>query len=132
MGLLRSCYKSTMRLYPDRPDILVEGKWCFCAPGARAVPYGHPFTPSVWDANQEQLDDGLVGEVSRDGWYNGVRPEGWIGRRVCGDASAWRHGVDWDGSSPLPVGVDGLPSCCKRRRGAYGLAYSWDYDSLNV
>jgi hypothetical protein len=112
MDQLRSCYKSYMRLYPDRPDVLTLGRWYWCLPGAQTVPYKHAFASSQWDPKGYDLDV-HVGEVARvPGWVSGATDPRNVGRRFCGTAEAWLGGIPYADRPGLELGTDGLPICC--------------------
>lgn len=112
MDQLRSCYKSYMRLYPDRPDVLTLGRWYFCLPGARAVPYKHSFGSSLWDPKGYDFEV-PVGEVLRvPGWVSGATDARNVGRHFCGSASAWLEGIPYADRPGLELDAEGLPLCC--------------------
>ena len=92
MDYLRSCYRSRMRLYSDRPDILTPGRWHFCPPGAIVAP------PSVffsrrWD--DHVYGDDALGEVQQRyyRYYEGVTDPRLTGTHYCGDPSVWLEGI---------------------------------------
>lgn len=125
MTFLRSCYYSKFRLYRDRPDILVPGRWRWSSPGAIVVPYLHAFDSSTWDPWNLDQSEG-VGEVERGAYYNGAGLPTMNGRRFCGGEEVWRLGGLYDDR-----GSPG-PDCCKATAASYSLDYSSDFDSLNV
>lgn len=103
-----------MRLYPDRPDVLVWGRWYFCPPGAVAVPFVHAFGSSVWD-NDKLRDDPPIGEVrGAKQWTDGTPPSWALGQHYCGDADVWANGLPFAEAPGLLLDGDGLPQCCPR------------------
>jgi len=112
MDLLRSCYKSKMRLFPDRPDILVEGQWRFCLPDAKPVPWMHSFASHTGDPDgfEEPL---TLGETQERGpWVRGGTDGRYKGQRVCGSEKVWQNGVDFADRGQPKYEVDGMPRCC--------------------
>lgn len=115
MDYLSRTYRSSMRLFADRPDILVPGQWYWSPPGAKAVPHPTAFGPSVYffrSARFQRLDFPL-GEV--DSFKAFKRGEGnprYLGQSVCGDAEAWRHGVPYAQRGTPPSDSEGVPFCC--------------------
>jgi len=112
MDFVRSCYTSSMRLYPDRPDIHVPGAWHFCAPGSVAIPYCHAFTSSIWDYDQGQV--AALGEQKpRGAWSRGNQLPQFQGRHFCGSEQAWRNGIQFADAPGLDLDDAGVPLCCK-------------------
>jgi len=112
MDFIRSCYASSMRLYPDRPDVLTAGSWHFCAPGAIPVPYCHAFTSSVWDYDQTQVAQ-LGEQKPRGAWSRGNQLPQFQGRHFCGSIDAWRNGIPYADRPGLALDAQGVPLCCK-------------------
>jgi hypothetical protein len=112
MDCLRSCYKSQMALYRDRPDVLTDGAWHFCPPGAKPVPYLHAFGSSNWDPDGRF--DPPVGELGTGShpWSNGNRNPRLLGQNVCGTQEQWEKGSLFASKGTPPVAVDGVPLCC--------------------
>lgn len=96
------------------------------------MPYPNAFGPSIWDAWNESYPADAAGEVEHGAYYAGVQQPGWIGRRACGSAVDWQLGGLYEDRGLLTIGPDGLPLCCRRRRGAYSAAYSFGWDSLSA
>jgi len=113
MDLVRSCYKAKMRLYLDRPEILVPGRWHFCPPGAVPVPFFHLYGSANWDPDERR--DPLIGEVGSlpRTWSNGSADERLIGQNVCGNARVWEVGSFYEERESLLVNEQGLPLCCR-------------------
>lgn len=102
-----------MRLFSDRPDVLVPGRWLWCAPGALPVPFPHVFH-SLGRLPREELDDDSLGEVlgsnvlCKAEVVNG--PPGIV---PCGSPDVWLNGALYaDRGTPVD-GPDGYPDCCK-------------------
>lgn len=112
MDVLRSCYKSNMRLYHDRPDILTPGRWYFCPPGAKLLPLKHAFASQRWDTKFD-LGDPPIGEVRGSlGWFSGARKPGLTGLHYCGSPEAWLNGIAYAARPGLEIGPLGIPPCC--------------------
>jgi hypothetical protein len=117
MDLLRSCYKSSMRLYSDRLDVLTPGAWRFCPPLAKPLPFPHSFGSRTWDLWNVDWGGG-VGEVpGRGAWLNGQTNPALLGQRPCGSAEVWRDGVPVSERGDLPVDDRGDPLCCRPSEG---------------
>jgi hypothetical protein len=112
MDLLRSCYKSKMRLYRDRPDILVEGQWRFCLPDAEPVPFPHSFGSHTQDPEGFDYDPALGETQERGQWVRGGTDGRLKGKRVCGKAEVWLNGIDFADRGQPANGPDGIPRCC--------------------
>lgn len=112
MDDLRYCYRSSMRLFKDRPDVLVPGQWFWCPPGAKRVPYKHPFT-STWLLPEVAKVDQPLGEVIPTGEIvDGTPNPRYLGLNVCGSADVWANGILYaDRGTPL-LDNDGVPPCC--------------------
>jgi hypothetical protein len=91
MDLLRSCYRSRMRLYSDS-DATVDGQWHWCQPGAKPVPFPHSFASRNWDQTHQFPYEEPVGEVRRGRWRKGDSDPRVNGQRVCGSAQVWAEG----------------------------------------
>ena len=119
MDYLRSCYRSRMRLYSDRPDILTPGRWHFCPPGAIVAP------PSVffsrrWD--DHVYGDDALGEVQQRyyRYYEGVTDPRLTGTHYCGDPSVWLEGIPYAARPGLELDATGMPLCCSALPAAPG------------
>lgn len=94
MEALRSCYRSSFRLFPDRPDVLTPGEWKFCLPGAAEIPFFHPYGSRTWDEDGSDYRSVTLGEVlPRGSWRRGDTPEGMNGTHYCGTQEVWQNGV---------------------------------------
>jgi len=101
-----------MRPYRDRPDILVSGRWHWCAPGAKTLPFPHAFGSAAVES-EAYREDPPIGEI----WYYGgtaVSPANprYIGQNWCGSAEEWAHGTLYSQRGTPTVDVDGVPRCC--------------------
>ncbi len=103
MDLLRSCYRSKMRPFRDRPDIEIRGEWHWCLPGAKPIPHPHQFGSQVWDPWMVPPATG-VGEVPGLGrWVRGTPDPSLLGRRPCGSLETWEQGARY-GQPTTPCG----------------------------
>lgn len=130
MGILRSCYKSSMRIYRDRPDVLVPGRWCFCHSGAIVVPFAHAFGPSIWAPNYEEREPDEIGEVEQGEWCDGSRPPGWTGKRFCGTEREWQQGGLFSAVGDTDFSPLGLPKCCWKKGAGFTVGYGLGWDSF--
>lgn len=111
MELLRSCYKSSMRLYKDRPDVLTPGRWVWVDEDAGPMPFATLYASRIWDPDPLQPDQ-PIGEV-RDTmrWVNGsstpLPRRGW-----CGTKQQWQEGSNYADAGLLPLGQQDIPLCC--------------------
>jgi hypothetical protein len=111
MDILRSCYRSQMRLFNDRPDVLTWGRWHRCPPGADVAP------PSVFFSRQWERSDEYdqeLGEVytPRPAYYSGRSDPRLTGLHYCG-ASAWIVGIPYADRPGLVLDSTGMPTCCQ-------------------
>lgn len=116
MDYLRSCYRSSMRLYPDRPDILTAGRWYFCPDGAKDIPYNHRFASSVWDPGGFDPPTDLGEVLPRGPWTNGVAPSWATGQHFCGARDVWERGLPYADRPGLLLDAQGRPQCCAAPR----------------
>ena len=138
MDYLRTCYRSKMRLFRDRPDIETIGRWMFCPPGAKPLPFAHPFASQVWDPDREKLDP-LVGEVPGYlGNTDGFASERYLGQNYCGTVYDWQNGSLFAQQGTPKVDDDDIPRCCKKApKGAGGIDLGGDavfvgYEAVDV
>ena len=111
MDLLRSCYRSQMRLYSDRPDVLTWGQWHWCPADAIPAPPS-AFVSSIWD--QTRAETYPLGEVasSHRKWKSGRGNARLDGQHYCG-AAAWLTGIPYAARPGLAVDASGIPLCCQ-------------------
>lgn len=110
MDQLRSCYRSQMRLYADRPDILTWGRWYRCPPGAIDAP-ASVFYSRRWD--DLPYGDAPLGEVYQRyyQWTNGKADPRLTGQHYCG-STAWTQGILYADRPGLVLDATGVPLCC--------------------
>jgi hypothetical protein len=112
MDLLRSCYGSQMRMYADRPDVLVDGQWYWCPVGAKPLPFFHTYGSRIWDPKGFDVPD-HVGEIARTiPWTSGASNPRLKGDHFCGSAEVWQDGPLYSERGNLPVDSQGIPLCC--------------------
>lgn len=114
IDVLRSCYRSQMRMDRSRPDLLVEGEWFFCPPGYEVCPYPTAFGSRNYTEPREEADLSL-GEVEvTKRWIRGECPPGVTGKFFCGDPSHAANGVDLVNGPIVPLDpTDGVLLCCR-------------------
>lgn len=113
MDVLRSCYASKMRIFPDRPDIEVEGEWRWCPPDAKVIPYGIPWSSCNWDEATHAFADEQLGEIARGEYSKGILSPRLNGQHFCGTQDEWENGTPYNERGKVPVDVDNVPLCCK-------------------
>jgi len=112
MDYLRSCYKSSMRLYSDRPDVLVKGQWFFCQPGAKLAQMPHVFASQVWTPKGMAIDPALGEVLGRGQWVDGKPNSRYVGQHFCGAPQVWLEGIPFADRPGLALEPDGTPVCC--------------------
>lgn len=101
-----------MRFYRDRPDIVTQGRWCFCPPGAGLVPMPHAFGSEIWDDDKD-LRPPAIGEVGRvTQWSAGIPNSRLKGNHHCGTPDEWRNGLTYANRVNIPRDCAGVPLCC--------------------
>lgn len=114
MEVLENVYRSRMRLFRDRPDILTEGRWYWCPPGAIALPFLHAFGGHNWDYDGFDYTDTTIGEVDRiPGYANGIPNPRYTGQRWCGSQEVWARGALFAARGTPAADADGVPFCCQ-------------------
>jgi hypothetical protein len=111
MDMLRSCYRSAFRLYPDHPEIVTWGTWHWCPKGAELLPFPHAFSSFVWDSDEwfEPVIGELVGPLLYSHGQGNPRE---TGHHFCGSIQLWQQGSPLDLQGSLPLDLDGVPTCC--------------------
>jgi hypothetical protein len=129
MDTVRSCYRSQMRLYSDRPDILTWGRWYRCPPGALPAPPS-AFTSSQW--LKPEAGNPPLGEIyqPRPPYSKLPADPRLTGLHYCG-TTAWTEGITYAERPGLPLDITGMPTCCQALPPApggpvIGGAGSWD------
>lgn len=111
MDMLRSCYRTEMRLRQGSNETTTV-RWFFCEPGAAIAP------PSVFHSLNwgfPEKKPPTIGEVwgTPRRWVNGAAPGRYEYRDEC-ESDQWiAHGLPHDAVSPIPPIVDGVPICCR-------------------
>jgi hypothetical protein len=112
MDYLRSCYSSSFRLYNDRPDVLVPGRWHFCPPGAKLAQMPHIFGSQVWTPKNMEIDPPLGEVLGRGPWFDGKPDSRFVGQHFCGSPRVWLEGIPFADRPGLVLEPDGTPACC--------------------
>lgn len=112
VDLVRSCYKTKMRFFRDRPDIETEVEWFFTEPGAKFLPFRTAFNSANWWADKTIAP--LLGEISGAArpWRSGQPPAPYAGQSPCGSAEQFLHGDAVPPSPPVERLANGMPVCC--------------------
>lgn len=123
MDYLSHVYKSKMRLFKDRPEVLTAGRWYWCPEGAIAIPYMDRFVSSKWDSDGIALDPNQLGEVEIiPGYTSGVPNARYTGQRFCGAQDVWENGAFFAQQGTPATDEDGVPFCCQEAPTVGGLA----------
>lgn len=113
MAYIKQCYYSKMRLFRDRPDVLVSGRWYWCPAGAVDIPYTHVFSSRNCDNSTDPIDPPL-GETSE--WLGkargGENPR-LTGQNWCGSEMVWTQGALYSQRGTPAVDDEGVPVCCQ-------------------
>lgn len=118
MEWLRSCYRSSRRLFNDRPDVITTGAYYRSRPEAPFLPYPHYLGSLNWVRNTEFFVTGPLGELAEPvgEWTSGV----WRGPlplpKIIGTSECFTSGERY----PLNIvpSVYGMPARCYRMRPA--------------
>jgi len=111
MDLMRSCYKSKMRPYLDRPDVEIAGEWQFCLPGAKPLPFPHRFGSQIWDWHNTYCNPAIGEATGFDGYASAAVNAKLTGEKFCGREEYLRFGSPFD-AARIATDCDGLPLCC--------------------
>lgn len=89
--LLRSCYYSSMRFAAG--SIPQPGRWQWCPPRPKVLPFSIAFGSSNWDADKAYVP--TIGEVGRPArnWYNGGPGTPCPVQVITGPVQWWHTGV---------------------------------------
>lgn len=111
--MLRSCYETTCRFYPDRPDVLTRIVWSFVDDGTPFLPYDNVFTARTWYDNFPVAWPKL-GEVEGAArtYSNGAAIGLPNAIRVCGDGTRFVNGVPYALAGTSPYTWAGQLLCC--------------------
>lgn len=114
VDVLRSCYRSRMRIDPNRPDLTVEMEWFFCPPGAKIFDGPTAFSSRNYTEAREDPDLSL-GEVEvTKRWVRGDCPPLVTGQFFCGDPVHAAAGCDLVNGPIVPLDpYDGVLLCCR-------------------
>lgn len=113
MDWIREEYRSYMRPFRDRPDILVPGFWRFCKPGAKAIPYMHCFASQTHDPDFFELGE-EVGELrGKHGHPKTKANPRLTGKRFCGSQDVWENGALYAQQGTPETDEEGVPFCCQ-------------------
>lgn len=102
-----------MRLYRDRPDILVPGRWYWCPEGAVDIPYAHRFLSYRLDDFTNEGESPDIGEISHwDGQQTHQGNPRYTGQHWCGSEDFWVNGVPYALRGTQQLDWEGVPLCC--------------------
>lgn len=110
MDYVRSAYSTTMR-FGDTPESERTVRWQFVPPDAPLLDRWTVFNSLQWGRRVATTGPGeVVGAARR--WNNGI-PLPWpYGAVPCGTESDWLSGFGSGSLPELPLGPDGVPTCC--------------------
>lgn len=112
MDTITSLYRSDMRLYRDRPDVLTRGAWHWCPPDAKPIPYFHLFGSFINDTDPRPFEPPL-GEVPiKRGPVREQTSPRYLGQNWCGSEEVWTRGSLYSQRGTPTVDEEGIPTCC--------------------
>jgi len=111
MDVLRSCYKTSMKLWKDR-DTLTPVRWFFCEPGAKVFERLCSFRSlKTWDRVSDRT--GMVGEKNGVTPYDkGANPLIYEGVNHCGTDLAMAEGGLSSRDPEIVTDSNGWATCC--------------------
>lgn len=113
MAMIKRRYYSSIRPYRDRPDVVVTGRWHWCPPGAKIIPYFHLFSSYNCESEQHRIVP-PIGEIPKS--QGSVRARDnprYLGQNWCGSEETWTKGALYSQRGTPAVDVDGVPRCCR-------------------
>jgi len=112
MDVVRSCYKTSMKLWKDR-DELTPVRWFFVEPAAKVFqPVSSFRSLKTWDRESDRT--GMTGEKNTSTVYDkGSNPLGFEGLRHCGSDLAMQEGGESSRDPIIETGLMGDSPCCK-------------------
>lgn len=132
MDMLRTCYTSYMRLYPDDPDRLTLGRWAWCPEGAIDLPFEHSFLSSRFDPFSWRADPD-IGEVGGiQGYSSGKITPRYTGKHWCGGVILYQEGSPLDLEGTPAVDEEGVPLCCDAPPAVGGLAMGGEGEAFGT
>jgi len=108
----RSCYSGYWRFYPNRPDVLVRGRFYFVADDTPFLPFPHSFWDADWHYSKDEFyAPPETGELrpARIAWSDGVLGIPLPPARHIGDEDCFRFGEVYPHppiARTLPAGID--------------------------
>lgn len=113
MDLVRSCYSTDMRFFPNRPDIVTRVRWFFTLPGAKDFPGHTRFGSGIWTDDKQNWPG--LGEVlgAPRPWNNGQAPLGYTGEFFLGNLEDFVSGTPWPKFAPLALLRNKVPVLAK-------------------
>lgn len=112
--MLRACYSTNMRFYPDRPDVLTPIQWYFTDPDAPWIGKENVFNSRVWYDGEEWDAPPVLGEdmESARHFVSGLKPEGMVNTPCQTSDDVWLNGVPFDQAGSAPYNEQGQLLCC--------------------
>lgn len=115
MDLVRSCYRTLMRVQEGADPVAVE--WSFCQPGAQLIGVPTPFCSSRWELGDDLRWESYLGEQQGpQPFVNGIIRQGLTGRKLCFPLGWFTTGVPTAEVIERPVDSNGVPACCQDAR----------------
>lgn len=109
--MLRSCYKTKMRLWRGE-NTETEVRWFFAPEGARVFPGPHPFGSHYTWHRKDGSPIPDIGERGYLGYDLGGNNLGYGGLDSCGSDAAKRNGGDRTVDPVIATDADGWAVCC--------------------
>ena len=105
-------YRSNFRPFRGRPDIVIPGRWHWCPPGAKALPFWHAMGSMCQDQTPRLGTTWNLGEIPQwEGIQTHVPNSRYTGQHWCGSAEDWQQGAVW--GRRLELDREGVPFCCR-------------------
>jgi hypothetical protein len=112
MDLIRSCYRTKMRLQDGSDPVSVT--WMFADKNADFIGVPTPFGSANWNLGEELRFDAYLGEQSGTRpWSNGQRDAGLVGKRLCFPVDYFRNGTPAGEVIEKSLDRAGIPLCCE-------------------
>ena len=112
--MLRSCYATQMRFFPDRPDVLTPVEWFWADADAPWLPFPNTFTSRNWANKLEPWP--VLGEVqgAPRPWRSGKTRRFELNRSPCGEPGWFVDGVPFAARAVAgSMHFDGSLVCCE-------------------
>ena len=105
-------YRSHFRPFRNRPDITIPGRWYWCPPGAKALPFAHAMGSMCQDQTPRLGHEWDLGEIPIwEGIQTHVANSRYTGQHWCGTIADWQQGAVY--GQTIELDREGVPLCCR-------------------